>query len=246
MKAIEQTKKHESRSEHYVHFNSGDIVSTFSRYGYNPVAYSEKKTRKESIKGFQKHVITFDTGIGVDGNMLRLLVTNSHDGSGSLKLNIGIFRLVCANGLVVGSSFYESRFNHTLRGHDRLLAEIKELPFQIGRVSYAIKKMSDTVIDETLKRNLTDKVYELRGLNNLKGNVPTFGAQRVGDLGSDLYTYYNIAQENLIRGNFPHAVKVVRKGVEREYIRQALPIRGVVRQLELNKQLFDYVYNLAS
>ena len=121
-------------SKNYKHVNSAEIKDLFESYGYQFSKYSEAKVRRESKKGYQKHVMEFTTNYEHNGNSLRLLLTNSHDGSGSVKLNIGIFRMVCSNGLVVGKSFYESRFIHNERQVALLSQELEKLPMILERV----------------------------------------------------------------------------------------------------------------
>ncbi|MSR38590.1 MAG: DUF932 domain-containing protein [Planctomycetes bacterium] len=53
---------------------------------------------------------------GLGGLQSRFHLINSHNGSSSVQGFLGLLRVICGNGLVVGSSLMqEFRFAHTLR-----------------------------------------------------------------------------------------------------------------------------------
>lgn len=83
-----------------------------------------------------------------DSVSLMLFVKNSYDGSHSLQILFGAFRLVCSNGMVIGRKFVE--FNHKHVG-ENMTVKVGALQSQIARyidlffeTTPVMKKMVDT------------------------------------------------------------------------------------------------------
>lgn len=83
---------------------------------------------------------------------LMLIAKNSYDGSHSLQVLMGAFRLVCSNGMIVGKKFVE--FNHKHVGNDMTL-KVEALRSQVEAykeifrsTAPTMRKMSDTKLEE--------------------------------------------------------------------------------------------------
>ena len=72
-------------SDHYTHIPTERVIDDMELLGWKPIQATEVKARKNSTKGFQKHLVTFrndDVVInGDDGDTVfpQILMTNSHD-----------------------------------------------------------------------------------------------------------------------------------------------------------------------
>ena len=99
-------------TESYVHISTEKVIDDLEKLGWLPVEGSQRKNRgKNTI--FSKHMIQFQNpdimvkGADGDNAFPRILVTNSHDGMNSFQFRVGIFRLVCSNGLVIATEEFE-------------------------------------------------------------------------------------------------------------------------------------------
>jgi hypothetical protein len=99
----------ERMSERYTFIPTIQIVNKMRDEGFQPVAAIQSRTRIEGKQDFTKHLIRFrDTRNGSQpairtlGEIYpELVLTNAHDGASAYKLDAGLFRLVCTNGMVV-------------------------------------------------------------------------------------------------------------------------------------------------
>mgnify|MGYP003288904040 CR=1 FL=1 len=103
-------------SDRYIHANTATVIEDLSKLGWYPTDAKQCRPKKGSsgIRSF--HMISFqnpDVKItkeikNIDGDVTeivdsypRIILTNSHDGFNSFKFMLGLFRLVCENGLIV-------------------------------------------------------------------------------------------------------------------------------------------------
>ena len=98
-------------SDKYHFISTISVVDEIRSYGWYPVSASESSVRDEDKEGFQQHCVRFrqlDDFLNPGQNVLELLLFNSHDRSKKFSISAGIYRFVCANGLVVADSLFES------------------------------------------------------------------------------------------------------------------------------------------
>lgn len=100
-------------SDRYVQANTETVIDDLEKLGWYPVQAKQCRTNKNSSGVRSLHMIAFqnpDVKIvkqGSDGGETvdswpRIILTNSHDGFNSFKFLLGMFRLICSNGLIVG------------------------------------------------------------------------------------------------------------------------------------------------
>ena len=84
----------ESTSDKYTHIPTDTVIRDLELLGWGVVDAKEVKARKDTTKGFQKHLVVLrnpDVVIdGADGDTVypQILLTNSHDGKNSFSLSI--------------------------------------------------------------------------------------------------------------------------------------------------------------
>ena len=203
----------QTTSKKYKFKSSQDIIDRLESHGFELVNTSFGKPRKIERRGFQKHIMVFErSDLAIDSeNKFQLLVTNSHDGKSSLKFNVGIYRTICANGLIVGSTFSEERIRHTgINFNEEVDNALYKIVASLPKIVETVKKMQSVKLNEMQKLHLINDMANTR-IKEL--DTPVFSKaldiNREGDKGNDLYTLYNVMQEKLIRGGLE--VLTVRK-----------------------------------
>ena len=93
-------------SEIYQFIRTSDVLETLMDLGWNTRQMTEVRARKPHTKGFQKHLIRLtnpelSVGKSVGEEIPELILTNSHNGKNSFSFKLGIYSLVCSNGLVI-------------------------------------------------------------------------------------------------------------------------------------------------
>jgi len=102
-------------SDKYLHVNTETIIDDLEKLGWKPVTASQRKARKsDKTTIFSKHMVSFQNpdlmikGKNGDDAFPRIILTNSHDGFNSFQFRVGIYRLVCSNGLVVADEEFSA------------------------------------------------------------------------------------------------------------------------------------------
>ena len=98
-------------SSKYAFVPTSAIVAQMRREGFEPVHAVQGRSRIEGKREFTKHLLRFrdmrnyTPAVQALGTLYpEVVLTNSHDGASAFKVDAGIFRLVCTNGMVVGDS----------------------------------------------------------------------------------------------------------------------------------------------
>jgi len=235
---IKQVKQHAKLSNTYKFVSTERLISEIESFGLKHNAENDNsiKPRDKDRIGYTKHLLDFSTGYKVRDNELKLLVTNSHDGTSSVQFNIGIFRFACANGLIVGDSLYKERFIHNNNQVEKMREALKQLPERLEIVANTINKMQSIEVSQSDKYLLCNKLCELRGFKGKVNFMDLLQPLRNADLNNDLYTIYNIVQEKMERGGYLEYFPAKKRKVR--------AIKSINTKLKLNKELFDFAYNL--
>ena len=240
MTALYTKTASKTTSNRYKHIDSEKILEIFTGQGFGLDNYSEAGTRKLENVGYQRHLLQFSredllTG---DGEKLQLLVTNSHDGRSSLCFDVGIFRFACANGLVVGNTAFSSRVRHTGDVDSSIDMTIKDLLERIPLVAESIVRLKEKQIDDATRGYLAYEAAKLRLAEDRFGDVFLPNPIRLEDRGTDLWTFYNVLQESLIRGG----LKYTKPNGDLSKLRKVSSIRT---NTEVNKGLWNLVLDFA-
>ena len=100
-------------SSKYKTLSTGEVVEFFREKGFYISHYTEAGVRADKNRGKTKHLVRLRRIKDRDiKDAPEILITNSHNKYTSLRLNIGIYRYACANGLIMGDTFYCERLNH--------------------------------------------------------------------------------------------------------------------------------------
>lgn len=85
------------------------LLNRMESGGFHAVAAQEQRARQPGGLPTRKHLLSFvqsDAFSSHPGDeRVEVCLIHSHDGSSSYRLMAGVFRFVCANGLVVGAMF---------------------------------------------------------------------------------------------------------------------------------------------
>jgi len=226
-------------SEKYKLAKTSGIVKRIEGLGFTMDKFVAMKVKKKERQGFQKHRAIFTSPLmkATTDGVPQLLLTNSHDGTSSVVLQLGFFRFVCSNGLVVGSNLIQPvRIRHSGNDFDdRLIVAINFIVAQAEKLTQSIEKLK--------AKTLTSAeivAFQREALQNRLGDdaiIHSFSMPiyRTEDQATDLFTVMNVVQENLIRGG-------ARVLVEQDGKRKDKAIRKVnslVSQTDINTMLWN-------
>jgi hypothetical protein len=159
-----------------------------------------------------------------------------------LTFRLGFFRLVCSNGLIVGSDLIpQIKVRHSSSGLLKLDNAIEEaMEYQIV-AKQSMERMMDVKVDaETFERLATEALKIRLGEKYSDKIVPLFEAKRWEDNKEDLFSVFNVIQENVIRTGFYALNK------ETNVATKIRAIRGVESNVILNNALFNKAMEFAA
>lgn len=225
-------------SDKYKLAKTSEMVKRIEGLGFTMVKFVAMKVRKKERQGFQKHraIFTSPELKATSDGVPQLLLTNSHDGTSSVVLQLGFFRYVCSNGLIVGSNIIEPiRVRHSGNDFDeRLIVAINFIVAQAHKLTESIDKLKATKLT-----NAEILAFQREALQKRLGDVKiesfSMPVHRTEDQANDLFTVMNVVQENLIRGG-------ARVLIEQDGKRKDKAVRRVnsmVVQTEINTMLWD-------
>lgn len=224
-------------SQKYTFIDSGRFVADMQANGL------ELRTSKGSSRSpYGKHVMRFGTGMTLpDGNNLEIVAKNSHDGTCAFQLSLGIYRLVCSNGLVIGKVLVEVvPIRHIGYATDKVNKAIETLMSQKNTVLEVVTKLQQTELTREQQVTFCKAALEIRGITNAVNAEETLinSFRRSEDKGSTAWKVFNRVQEQVTQG-------FIYVNTEHE-IQRARRIFAVERDLNINKQLFDAIVKIAA
>jgi hypothetical protein len=243
------THAHNRLSARYGFIPTTEIVDAFSRDGWVITSASEAKVRHQSRQGLQRHLLRFahesQLQLGARERIETILV-NSHDGTSSLQIGAGIFRMACANGIVIADNTVASiRLGHHKLDIDTVLTSAHTLLGQAEKVSDVITCWKGTQISKEDAFHLAEQGIKLRWPDADKQPVTPqviLGVNREADVGNDLWTVFNRIQENVIRGG-QHDDS--RRTVSGNRFRATRGVKSLAENVRLNKSLWEIASQFA-
>jgi hypothetical protein len=201
--------------------------------GWQVTKAQEVKARKG--KGYQKHMVIFRhpdimiTGKNGDDSFPQILLTNSHDGKAAFNFRVGIFRLVCSNGLVVSDSdFSNVSIRHVNYTFETLQSKINGVIEKLPGLVQKINTFKAKELTEQLMQDFAIKAAALRTKSSIDVNA-LLAPTRTQDEGNDLWAVFNRVQEKLLNGGFSYG----------RNNRKSRSIKNFQQDIKLNEELFE-------
>tara|TARA_R110002096_G_scaffold25187_1_gene78933 strand:+ start:2073 stop:2900 length:828 start_codon:yes stop_codon:yes gene_type:complete len=230
-------------SDKYLFVNTETIIDDLDKLGWLPVQAAQRKSIKKEGTIFSKHMVAFQnpnikiTSQDGDDAYPRILLTNSHDGMQAFKFSVGIFRLVCSNGLVVADEqFSEFKIKHKGYTFGELRNVVKQAVEDLPNKVQVMNDMKNRILTEDEKRKMAlDAMLIRAGVKELQYDEDTItdilDPKRDADKGDDLWRVFNVIQEKITQGNF-HAALTGAK------VRKVRKIKSFEKDMKVNKELF--------
>ena len=236
--------KHASRSDRYTYIPTIDILRGLRKEGFEPFMAAQSKSRIEGKTEFTKHMIRM-RHLGDDGNRTRdnteaneIILINSHDGASSYQMLAGMFRYVCCNGLVVGTTTNDIRVPH--KGniqHDVIEGAFRVLSDFDG-VDCSVNIMKALALKPDEQRAFATAALALRYGERSGGQSlapitvdQLIELRRAEDFGPSLWNSFQRVHENATRGGQPGRSAQGRR-------LQTRPLAGIDRSVSLNRALW--------
>ena len=227
-------------SEKYSFIPTTRVLDQLESYGWLPSKVVEMNCRNKEYKGFQKHAVRLrhkDYDIN-DVGFPEIVLSNSHMGTSAFKLQLGLFRIVCSNGLIAGDIYKTASVRHMgfteEAVHDALTAIVSDAPRLTTDVS-TMRQISLTPDEQiaygtaVIEACFESEKYDIQPQAILRGRRYSDGASQTD---RDLFTTFNVVQENIIKGGYMMHEK------ETGHRRRARAIKGLDSSEKMNKAIW--------
>lgn len=230
----------ESRSDNYVYIPTIDTLNALRAEGFVPFAASQNRVRDEGKRDFTRHMLRLrhlsqaENAQAVGrGEFNEIILINSHDGSSAFRLIQGMYRLVCSNGMVAGKVTSDIRIAH--KGD--VSALVVESAYNALNQFRLINEHRDqmTAIKMTEARR---QAFATEALKIKFGDTSPITANQIltprrhEDYKDDLWSTFNVVQENIIKGGLHGRTSSGRNTTTRA-------VNGISKDLSINRELWD-------
>ena len=244
-------------SDKYIHLPTSKVVEDLAKLGWLPVDAKQTAKKQGKKSKYSKHMIAFrneDIMIkGKDGDNAfpQIILTNSHDGLSAFKFMVGIYRLVCSNGLVVADEeFANFKIRHRGYSFEELQEVVAKVIEEVPRKVEVMNKMTAKELTKKEQEELALKALLLRrGIapGSDKAKKTEYDQETLDDIlepirpqdeGSNLWVVFNRVQEKMIRGGFTAALTGKKA-------RKVKSLRSFQTDIKLNQELFKLATTMA-
>ena len=240
----------ETLSDKYLYIPTFKLIEGLEKQGFQIVGAKTQGSRSLTTREHAKHVVYMTHVSQAQNSLARvgselpmLALTNSHNGLSSFAIDTAFFRLVCSNGLLMPTSAMSSARIVHKRGMEQDVIEasyrvIKAFPEQVQM----IEAMKATQLQPEERMLLASSAAaiaydeDLLTLNAERNPIESrlIQPRRSADAGSDLWSTFNVIQENVIKGGF----RVLRESEEgRRSVARVRAVKSIDRDAKLNREL---------
>lgn len=245
--SIFATSAHESRSERFQPIPTIEILRGLTKEGFAPVGVRQATSRTEGKAEFTKHLIRLrriDDGktYSVGDTVCEILLKNANDGTSAYELMAGLFRVRCLNSLVAQTGTVEEiKVRHSGDVQAKVIDGTYTVLKAAEHALVAPQDWSTMQLSRDEREILAKSAHVLR-FGDVSGEVTTpikpeqlLTQRRSGDLGNDLWSTWNVVQENAIRGGIR---AVGRDDLGRPRRVRSRAVTGIDQDIKLNKALW--------
>lgn len=199
-------------SENYAFVPSTMVVDALEKIGMVPVQASQRKAKGD--ESVARHLVRFANTTDIKkvkpGETIpEVVMVNSHNGRTAFHLYYGLYRLVCGNGLIVSEATIGMTKRH-IGDIKAIIEEVEKVLKQGPKVMKIILAMKKLNMTDPQRLNFAKLAMDLRYLEKQERGKPAVKPtiiaeqllvpRRPSDNKPDLWTTYNVIQENLVMG----------------------------------------------
>lgn len=234
-------------SSRYAFLPTIKVINALAANGIYPYSARQSATRIEGKQPYTKHMLRFRDNIllkTVGDTLPEVVLTNSHDRGSSFHIEVGLYRLVCSNGMVVSAGNFDSyHVIHVKNTIENVLESVHKITCQFPKLLETVSHFKTVELSIDQREHMAKMALGLRYDPDKFPFNPKrlLETRRPVDQGTDLWSVYNVIQENLLRGQTRR--RYVPWYTTRE--RSSREIRSIDTDLTLNKGLWKLASNLA-
>lgn len=193
-------------SERYELVRTFDVVEALREADYFPVEVQQHNPSKRDPQ-FVTHKVVLRSRESIErpaetGDQVpQIVILNSHNGRKRLTMLAGLYRFVCANGLIIGEDMLKFTARHTGTIKEDALAFTNSMITELPRINDAIDRWGKTELSPAKQYEFANRARDLRWTKPVAyDNDVLLAPRRETDVGDDLWRVFNRVQENCVKG----------------------------------------------
>ena len=250
--SIFATEAHESRSARFVPVPTIEVLDGLRKEGFDPFFAQQARTRAEGKAAFTKHMMRLRhrSITNEEGEAFEIILVNANDGTSSYQMIPGYFRFVCANGLMVGDTFNEVKVRHSGNAIHEVIEGAYTVLDDAEEITEQVQSFKAITVSDAERVILAEAAHQLRFPEAHKEEskqAPVsvdqmLRTRRRDDRASDLWTAFNVVQENTIRGGLYGHTRTADGRIRRQRTRA---VGGIDQNKALNRALWTLTERMA-
>jgi hypothetical protein len=236
--AVFAMSAHERTSAKYTFIPTERVLTGLMSAGFVPVEARQTHTRRASPL-HARHIVRLRRRLETvqfKDSVPEVVFLNSHDGTSAYQLRMGLFRVVCTNGLIISRGAFPG-YCVSHRGNlvDEVIAGALQIAERFDSLAGQVERMEARLLrkDEQIwfaERALALRFPDLATCGMQPSQLLT--CRRVEDQGENLWSTLNKVQENLLRGG------LIRRSASGRLTRMRR-ITAIRPEVRLNSGLWD-------
>lgn len=248
--AVFATDFHPDRTDRYSFLSTIDIIKSMGKLGWNPTFAKQSGTGNHGRHAIRLENESMTDLININGLTPQIVLDNSHNGYSKAQIHMGLFRLLCSNGMVTSiPGMYDNyKFRHVGINENELEKSMAQIIENYATMTPHLQDMMDRDLKKDEKESFAIKAVALRepwrfvdpkdnsilvdkvtSLNNIDSLLTPL---RGGDQGEDLWRIFNVIQEKLVNGGYERLSDNGRKSTTRA-------LENTAREVKFNKELWE-------
>ncbi|MDR4897687.1 DUF932 domain-containing protein [Yersinia kristensenii] len=226
--------KHVSRTARYTYIPTITLLDKLREEGFVPFFACQTRVRDPEKRDYTKHMLRLRRVTQIAGQQVpEIIMLNSHDGSSSHQLIPGMFRAVCANGLICGESFGDIRVPHKGDIVDKVIEGAYEVLGIFDRVAEQREGMQALTLPTAAQHALAHAAltYRYGEEHHPVTESQILMPRRWEDKKDDLWTTFQRLQENLSKGGLSGRSAKGKRA-------QTRAVNGIDGDIKLNRALW--------
>ena len=226
---------HDSRSARYAYIPTIKVLDRLRTEGFQPFMVCQTRVRDEGRREHTKHMVRLRHASQINAaEANEIILLNSHDGSSSYQMIGGMYRFVCANGMVCGDTMNDVRIPHKGNVIERVIEGAYTVLDDFGTAVEERDNMKSLALTRAQQEVFAQGVLAYRFAD--QATVPVTESQilmprRNEDRADDMWSTLNRVQENVIRGGLKGRNARGRTQTTRE-------VTGIDQNVKLNRALW--------
>jgi len=237
-------------SQKYSFLPTARIIEDMNRLGWQVNQAKSNRSRTALNAEYGNHIVKFfhpDVFMkDQDGNVeayVNIVVMNNHMGTGSFKFEMGIFRLVCENGLIIKDKDMGGfNMRHSGYSFEQLQETLNQAMEQLPQVVGKINSYNQVIMSKEAQKDFAQQAFQLRSYQDRQLTeaelVEFLQPRRAQDQGDSLWVILNRVQESVLKGGYHITNK-------KDKLRRAKSIKNIQQDIKLNQQIWELAETFA-